>query len=269
MLEVSGLGYRAAGRWLVRDVALQVPAGEFCAILGPNGAGKTTLLRLLSGELTPSRGAVQLLGRPLSSYAPLALAQQRALLSQKRHLEFPFRALEVVMLGRLPHQARGHETPRDRAVVAESLTRVEAQGLSERVYPSLSGGEASRVDLARVLAQEPQLLLLDEPTNHLDPRHQLAVLALARELAAGGCAVIATMHDLNLAARFADRLVLMHRGEVVSLGSASEVLTEDRLRSVYGVEAQVTQLRGRPLVVLEGATPRDPQPHDPHALVSV
>jgi iron complex transport system ATP-binding protein len=262
VLEVSALGYCTAGCWLVRNVALQVAAGEFCAILGPNGAGKTTLLRLLSGELTPSSGVVHLMGKPLSSYDPLALAQRRALLSQKRNLEFPFRAVEVVMLGRMPHQRTAHETPRDRAVVAESLAQVEAESLAERLYPSLSGGEASRVDLARVLAQEPKLLLLDEPTNHLDPRHQLAVLALAQELAARGCAVVATMHDLNLAARFADRLVLMHRGEVVSAGTANEVLTEAQLRHVYRVEAQVTQLRGRPLVVLEAASPRDLHPHD-------
>lgn len=253
MLEARALGYRVGSSWLVRGVDLELAAGEFCAILGPNGAGKTTLLRMLSGELSPTCGQVLLAGEPLNRYTPLQLAQRRALLSQKRHLEFPFRALEVVLLGRMPHQ-QGRESARDRQIAETSLLRVEAGQLSARLYPSLSGGEASRVDLARVLAQEPKLLLLDEPTNHLDPRHQLAVLALARELAACGCAVIATMHDLNLAARFADRLILMHQGCVVASGSANSVLTEARLREVYGVEAYVIHQRGRPLVVLEAAT---------------
>lgn len=235
-LEVVKVGYEVDGRWLVRAVDLTVEPGTFTALLGPNGAGKTTLLRLISGELTPSQGDVALRGASVSARRPEDLARIRALLQQRRHLAFPFTAEEVVRLGRHPHRTPG---TRHDEVVNGSLDRVGARSLAPRIYPTLSGGEATRVDLARVLAQEPALLLLDEPTNHLDPRHQHEMLEICSALTAEGCAVVAVLHDLNLAALHAHRVLILSQGEPAALGAPREVLTAQRIEEVFGLPCQI------------------------------
>jgi iron complex transport system ATP-binding protein len=179
MLEARALGHARQGRWLVEGVDLKLPAGALVALLGPNGAGKSTLLRLLSGEWAPSRGEVWLGGKPLRAYTPRELALVRAFLPQHRGVAFPYTAQEVVALGRLPY-GKG---PREEERVAWALAQTGALHLAHRPYPSLSGGERARVDLARILAQETPILLLDEPTNHLDPKQQMEVMALCRRLA--------------------------------------------------------------------------------------
>lgn len=223
-------------------------------MLGPNGAGKTTLLRLLSGEIPPNTGEVRLGGKPLERYRPAELARVRALLPQQRELSFPFSAYEVAFLGRMPHLEARAETPQDHAAVQKALEQTDALGLAERLYPSLSGGEKARVDLARVLAQEPAILLLDEPTNHLDPKHQLELLEHCRHLAHSGCLVIAALHDLNLASLFADRLLLMKDGRVMASGTAQELLSPELLERVYGVPFQLyPHPSGRPLALPRAA----------------
>lgn len=250
MLEARSLSFRMGRRDLLEGVSFALEAGEVLGVLGPNGAGKTTLLRLLSGEERPSRGEVRLLGRPLGAYTALELARLRAVLTQRRDLNFPFTAYEVAFLGRLPHLEARAEGPRDHQATAHALGLAQAQALAQRSYPTLSGGEGSRVDLARVLAQEPRLLLLDEPTNHLDPRHQVEVLQLCRRLAGEGWAVLAVLHDLNLAALFCDRVLLLHQGTAVALGTPQEVLEPERLERVYGLPFALTQHpSGRPWVM--------------------
>ncbi|MFN4073892.1 MAG: ABC transporter ATP-binding protein [Thermus sp.] len=234
MLEARGLGYATGGRWLLRGVDLSLAEGEFLAILGPNGSGKTTLLRLLAGELRPTEGEVFLLGRPLEGYSPKELARARAVLSQNRKPSFPFTAYEVAFLGRLPHLWDRREGPRDHAKVGEALERTQALPLRERLFPSLSGGEAMRVEAARLLSQEPRLFLLDEPTNHLDPRYALELLILFRALAYRG-GVVAILHDLNLAALFADRVLLLKDGRAIAGGTPQDVLLPGLLEEVYGV----------------------------------
>lgn len=249
-LEARDLGYRRGERWLVRGVSLRLEGGEFWALLGPNGAGKTTLLRLLSGEISPDGGQVRLGGEPLERYRPSELARVRAFLPQQRDLSFPFSAYEVAFWGRMPYLEDRAETPQDHAVVQRALEQTDALALAERLYPSLSGGEKARVDLARVLAQEPKILLLDEPTNHLDPKHQLELLEHCRRLAQAGCIVIAALHDLNLASLFADRLLLMKEGQAVASGTAGELFTPALLERVYGVPFQLyPHPSGRPMVL--------------------
>lgn len=250
MLEARALSFRVGRRDLLEGVSFGLEAGEVLGVLGPNGAGKTTLLRLLSGEERPSRGEVRLLGRPLGAYTALELARLRAVLTQRRDLNFPFTAYEVAFLGRLPHLEARAEDPRDHQATAYALSLAQAQALAHRKYLTLSGGEGSRVDLARILAQEPRLLLLDEPTNHLDPRHQVEVLQLCRRLAGEGWAVLAVLHDLNLAALFCDRVLLLHQGTAVALGTPQEVLEPERLERVYGLPFALTQHpSGRPWVM--------------------
>jgi len=239
MLRTRKLGYRAGPRWLVRDIELMVDPGEFVVIVGANGAGKSTLLKLLSGELIPHTGEIHLNGKPLPAYAPRELARIRACLAQERGAPFPFTVYDVAMMGRAPWKGSWFESSRDHSVTRAALTAADAMQLSERLYPSLSGGERTRVDMARVAAQEPTLLLLDEPTNHLDTRHQLALMAWRRAYTEQGGAVIAVLHDLNLAARHADRIVLLHEGRVVAMGPPDEVLTEENLRRYYDLECVI------------------------------
>lgn len=239
MLDAHGIGYRAGGKWLLRDVSLRAAAGEFIAILGPNGAGKTTLLRLLGGELPPAAGAITLNGLPLDAYTPNALALERACLTQVRAAAFPFTAYEVAFMGRLPHAAGRRERPEDHDATRAALRETGMERFEDRLYPSLSGGEATRVDLARCFAQRPRLLLLDEPTNHLDLGRQLEILDNCHARARAGAAVVAVLHELNLASVHADRIILLHEGRVAAEGTPEEVVTAENIQAVYGVPCEV------------------------------
>lgn len=239
-LVARSLGYSAGSKRLLQDVSLEIPAGELHAVLGPNGAGKTTLLRLLAGELQPDSGEVWLNGRRLDDWSRQDLARQRAVLPQRESLQFGFTATQVVELGRLP--CRRHSPAQEQAIIADALARAGVGHLAPRRYPSLSGGERARVQLARVLAQVwepvpegPRALLLDEPTASLDLAHQHLCLRTARERAAEGLAVLAILHDPNLVLAYADRVSLLCCGQLLATGTPSDVLTEARLQQVYGV----------------------------------
>ena len=249
VLECRGVGYRADGRCLVAQASLAVEAGEFLAVVGPNGAGKSTLLALLAGDLRPSAGRVLLRGRDLATYRPPELARQRAVLPQASIMQFAFTARQVVELGRAPW-AR-HPASDDEAAVDAALAATGVGHLADRSYLSLSGGEAARVSLARVLAQDTPVVLLDEPTASLDLRHQELAMGVARRLAADGRAVVAVLHDLNLAAAHAHRLAVMHDGVVTAAGPPATVLTEELLSRVYGHPVAVVAhpRRGCPLVL--------------------
>ena len=248
-IEARSVGYLVGTARLLADVSLAVRPGELVALVGPNGAGKSTLLKLLAGDLTPSEGTILLDGRPLSSYRAAALAQRRAVMPQQTILQFAFTAREVVEMGRSPRTDADPDT--DRAIVEESLARTDTTGLAGRTYPTLSGGEQQRVTLARVLAQKTPLLLLDEPTTSLDLRHQELVLITARSAAADGAAVLAVLHDLNLAAAYADRIALLRGGRLAACDSPWAVLTEALLSEVfqYPIAVRPHPLRDCPLVL--------------------
>lgn len=244
VLEACRIGVTIGQSRLLDDVSLTVVPGEVVAIVGPNGAGKSTLLRVLCGDLCPTTGEVVLLGRALQAWPVREQARLRAVLPQQSTLMFAFTAREVVLLGRAPH-AGG---PRDEAIAGAALATVGIGHLSDRWYTSLSGGEQQRVQLARVLAQIwepvdalPRALLLDEPTNSLDLTHQHHTLALARQWARQGVAVVAVLHDLNLAAQYADRIVLMHAGRIAAAGPPDAVLTTEGIEAVFGLPVQVTR----------------------------
>jgi iron complex transport system ATP-binding protein len=233
-VEARDLGYRIGHAVLLEHVDLDVERGELLAIGGPNGAGKSTLLRLLGGELQAFTGEVRLDGRPLGAYRARDLARRRSVLPQQTVLRFAFRAAEVVELGRSPFRGRfGGPHPDDRRAVESALARVEASAFAERSFPSLSAGEQARVSLARVLAQEAELVLLDEPTAALDLRHQELVMSIAGALAVAGHAVVTVVHDLNLAARHADRIALLSDGRLASHGTPWDVLTEETILEVF------------------------------------
>ena len=236
----------AAGmrREVLRDCTLDLARGELVALVGTNGSGKTTLLRLLAGSLAPDRGHVRFEGRPLSEWRRVELARRVTVLPQQLDLPVGFRVAELVEMGRAPHAQRLFgATEDDERAVSRALADADAAELADRYGDELSGGERQRVLVAMALAQEPELLLMDEPTLHLDLAHQVAVLATIRRLQAQrGLTVLAVLHDLNLAAAFAPRVVVLDDGRVAADGPPDEVLTPDLVQRVFGVTVDETRL---------------------------
>jgi len=230
-------------------VDLDVERGEFVALVGPNGAGKTTLLRTINGILDPDRGSVFLDGDPVASLSSRAVSRTLATVPQDTHVGFAFTAEQIVEMGRTPHRSRLDWTD-DADPVDAALARTETEGLRDRPVDELSGGERQRVLLARALAQEPAALLLDEPTANLDINHQIRVLGLVEELVAEGRAALAAIHDLDLAARFCDRLVLLHEGRIRAAGPPEAVLRDPGLGEAFGTTPAVTNnpVTGTPTV---------------------
>ncbi|MDQ7246802.1 heme ABC transporter ATP-binding protein [Dongia sedimenti] len=244
MITARNIRRRIGG---LEDISLEVPAGACTAIIGPNGAGKSTLLDLLAGRSRADSGAVEFGGQPIADWAPLDLARRRAFLPQSLEVAFPIRVMDLVMLGRSPYHGRV-SAQEDRAAAETALRLTDAWHLRDRAYQRISGGERQRVQLARVIAQiwrpgsqdgEPRMLLLDEPTASLDPGHRLAVMRLLRDLAIAGIGVVLALHDLNDAARFADQVVLLHQGRILSEGGPADAMQAEVLTSAYGAEAEV------------------------------
>ncbi|WP_067686742.1 heme ABC transporter ATP-binding protein [Nocardia jejuensis] len=223
---------RDGGRRVLEDVDFDVVAGQIVALVGPNGAGKSTLLAALAGEMRPSTGTVELDGRPLADWAPVEMARRRAVLPQNHTVGFPFTAREVVAMGRAPW-ARTPRQDHDERRIADALSATDVHHLAARTFPALSGGERARVALARVLAQDTATLLLDEPTAALDLGHQEQVLRLARARATAGAAVVVVLHDLGVAAAYADRVAVLDAGRIAAHGPPREVLTTELLTRVY------------------------------------
>ncbi|MEV6279792.1 heme ABC transporter ATP-binding protein [Nocardia sp. NPDC051832] len=233
-MRATGLSVdrRGAARRVLESVDFAVAAGEVVALVGPNGAGKSTLLAALAGELDAAEGAVELDGRSLTHWTPLDMARRRAVLPQTHTVGFPFTVLEVVAMGRAPW-ARTERRADDDKLIAAALAAADVEHLAPRAFPTLSGGERARVALARVLAQDTPTLLLDEPTAALDLGHQEAVLRLAADSAAAGAAVVVVLHDLGLAAAYADRVAVLESGRIAADGPPREVLTTELLTRVY------------------------------------
>ncbi|MFE5477564.1 heme ABC transporter ATP-binding protein [Nocardia sp. NPDC056541] len=231
-LRATGLTVERGTRTVLDEVDFQVAAGEIVALVGPNGAGKSSLLAALAGELEPSAGTVKLEGHALSHWTPADMARRRAVLPQSHAVGFPFTAREVVAMGRAPwlHTPAAGD---DDALITAALAATDVTHLATRVFPSLSGGERARVALARVLAQDTATLLLDEPTAALDLGHQEAVLRLAATRAAEGAAVVVVVHDLGVAAAYADRVTVLDAGRVAADGPPREILTRELLTAVY------------------------------------
>ncbi|MDP2774898.1 MAG: heme ABC transporter ATP-binding protein [Nocardioides sp.] len=247
-LVARDVGVQLGGAGILDGVDLTVGVGEVVALVGPNGAGKSTLLAVLSGDIEPARGRVTLDGVPLGEHSARALARRRAVLLQHQGLAFGFRVEEVVRMGRSPWHRSDREDDDDR-VVAESLERADVTGLAHRHFPTLSGGEQGRTSFARVLAQETPIVLLDEPTAALDIRHQEALLSVAREAARGGASVVVVLHDLSLAAAYADRVCLLSKGRVRADGAPAAVLTPALLSEVYEHPVDVIDHAGSLVVI--------------------
>lgn len=244
ILAIENLSATLAGKQVVDDVSLTVGKGSFMGLIGPNGAGKSTFLRACLG-LAPASGTVRLDGIDLASLRATERARHLAYLPQEREIAWAMSVEDVVALGRLPHHARfAASSQRDRAAIEAALARMDLTAFRHRAVTRLSGGERARVLIARALAQETPVLLADEPLAGLDPQHQIALMRLFRELAAEGRIVIASMHDLTLAGRWCDRLLLLHHGRAHAQGLPEAVLTAKTLEDVYVVEAFIAAAAG-------------------------
>lgn len=249
-IEATNVSVRIDGKHILTDASISVAAGEVLALIGPNGAGKSTLLSAITGDQARSGGEVRIAGRRLEDWRLRELSQRRAVLLQDNGVFFPFTVEQVVEMGRAPWQRTVRENEDDEAV-AEALALTDIERFRQRRVPSLSGGERARSAFARILAQRTGVLLLDEPTAALDLRHQEDVLRLARDRARAGDAVVVVLHDLNLAAAYADTIALLSHGEIVATGTPAEVLTADRIGAVYeqAVEIMTHPVSGATLII--------------------
>ncbi|MFD2237465.1 heme ABC transporter ATP-binding protein [Aureimonas populi] len=258
LLDDASVSYR--GHAALEPTRLAIAAGTLTVIVGPNGAGKSTLLRVMTGELAPTSGRVLIDGMDIARMPAAALARRRAVLPQSSALSFPFTVAEVVRIG---FEASGRSSQASDILAA--LARVDLAGYSDRFYGELSGGEQQRVHLARVLCQigepmrggEPRFLFLDEPVSSLDIRHQIAVLSIARDFAARGGGVVAVLHDLNLAAGFADRMIVLSQGGVLADGAPREIVTDDLIAGAFRLRLPVGALppAGMPFILPQCAVP--------------
>ena len=239
-LSTANLTVAVDGKKLINGIDIVVQPGEMIAVLGPNGAGKSTLLGALAGLIAPTSGSVTLDDRALSAWPARHLAAARAYLPQNGALEWPLTVARVVALGRLPLAGLWGEAhgAAERAVDA-ALAEMDALDLKDRIATTLSGGELARVLLARAIVGDPRIILADEPLAGLDPRHQLDALQRLRALSDNGRAIVIAMHDLDLAARFSTRVVLLSLGRIIADGPPRETLTGDRIAEAFHVEARV------------------------------
>lgn len=242
VLTLEGVSWGPKGhRDILIDLEFSVPEGQILAICGANGAGKSSLLRLLYRHQAPRRGVVRLMGQDIWRISAGETARCLAAVLQEQPTDFALTARQIVALGRLPHRkgwaaALSTPTRHDAEIVAGALARMDLIPMADRAFGTLSGGERQRVMVARALAQEPKIIVLDEPTNHLDIRHQLELLALLKGL---GLTVIATLHDLTLAAEFADRVLILREGRILADGPPDQALTEDHLAQAFQVRARI------------------------------
>ena len=239
LYELDQVRVRLGNVDVLSGVSLDLRLGELTAVVGPNGAGKSTLLSILSGFRARYDGRCLLDGREIREWNRRALARRVAFIPQNVGMAFPFTAEQVVAMGRAPHGRGLFETLQDRAAVERAMTATDALAFIGRDFRALSGGERQRVLLAGALAQEPSVLLLDEPTTYLDLQHQVQAYALLAEMARRGLGVIAVTHDLNLAAAYADRIVVLSRGRIAADAAPADVLRPDLLREVFGVETAI------------------------------
>ena len=252
VIRFNHVGFHYGGPWALRDVEFTVGEGELVGVLGANGSGKTTLLKIADGLLVPQKGEVFLKGRPLSAYSRAELAREVAMVPQETHFHFAFSVLEVVLMGRFPYLGRFQfEGRRDMEVAREALAATHSTELAERSIYELSGGEKQRVLIARALAQEPSLILLDEPTSFLDLKFKKEIFDLISSLVhSRSLSGLVVSHDIELAAAYCDKLVMLKHGRIASMGSPEDIVTSQNIEDVYGCPVVVDEnpLTGAPRV---------------------
>ncbi len=247
--QLDGAGLRYGESRVLEDISLRLDRPAMVALTGPNGAGKSTLLGIMAGLRHGHDGSCRFQGTEVSRWSRSEFAKRVSFVPQSLRLEFPFTAEQVVLMGRTPYAGGYFENDRDWAAVSRAMSLTDTTVFRDRDFRSLSGGERQRVVLASALAQEPEVLLLDEPTTFLDLQHQVAIYRLLRELAREGMLVVAVTHDLNLAAAYSDRVLVLERGRLVADAQPCDALTVERIRTIFHVEAEwLSRADGRPWI---------------------
>lgn len=253
MIQAQNVHFGVKSKLLLEDVSFEANAGEFWAIVGANGAGKSTLMKLLSREIVPKSGEIRFQNKNLSAYKLKELARKRTILAQQNSISLGFSVGEIVMMGRYPF-FDSSPTPHDCEIVKNCLRKVGILHFKDRLFPTLSGGEQQRVQLARALAQiwevDQGLILLDEPTTGMDLLHQYETFRLAREMTAKGFCVIAVIHDLNQALQFADQMMILKSGRIMSMGTPKDVLTEANIQEAFGLAVRIIQAEETPFPII-------------------
>ena len=254
IVKVADIDFRYKNIWALRDISFEIRRGEFLGVIGPNGSGKTTLIRVIDGIITTEKGGISVSGSAIRDMKRRDLARLVAVVPQDSAIIFPFRALEIVMMGRSPHLGMlRFEGESDFEIARRAMEMTDTASLADRSMDSLSGGERQRVLIARALAQEPDVVLLDEPTAFLDIKHQVDFFSLMKRLnRERGLTVFAVTHDINLAAAYCDRVMLLKEGRIHSVGAPGEVITELNIREVYETDVLVdaNPVNGLPRVTL-------------------
>jgi iron complex transport system ATP-binding protein len=267
MIEAKSICFRYHKEWVIEDVSFRGEKGEFIGLIGPNGSGKTTLLKILYRLLSPQKGEVLYDLIPLRRMKQRDIAKRIAVVAQETYHLFPFRVIEIVLMGRSPYLGQVlFESKKDLEIAKRAMKWTKVFSFSERSIDELSGGERKRVFIARALAQEPEVILLDEPTANLDIHHQIdfldLILTLNRER---GLTIVMASHDINIASEFCDRLILLHQGRIYKMGSPHEVITQENIERVYGCQVLVDQnpISGMPRInLLKKGTQNEPLERD-------
>lgn len=253
LLSLEKVNFTYNSSFRLEDISLEVKGGDFIGIIGPNGSGKSTLIKLMAGFLLPHSGRVNLEGQPLAKLERKAVARKVAVVSQGVHTDFDFTVEEMVSLGRLPYLRRWQsERPGDAEAIERALTMTELDSFRHRFFNRLSGGEAQRVTVAQALAQQPEILLLDEPTTYMDMAYQKDMFALMSQLNQEGIAIVAVLHDVNLAALYCKRLVAIRAGKIYAEGTPDQVITRENIAAIYGCTVEISRhpLAGCPQVIM-------------------
>jgi iron complex transport system ATP-binding protein len=254
--EITNVTLMRGARPVLEGATAKIPEGRLTVVIGPNGAGKSTLLRALAGLLTPLSGRLTVDDRPMAALGMAARARAIAFVAQERVVHWPLPVRTLVGLGRLPHRAAGAaESGNDALAIEAALAAMDVAHLAARAADQVSGGELARVLIARALAQQPRALIADEPAAGLDPAHQLSLFRHLRAIANKGVTVIVALHDLSLAARFADHVILLSGGRMMAAAAPETVLTTEMIEKAYGVRANVTQVDGIPIVLTRELLP--------------
>ena len=252
-IEVKELNWQIGNARILKDIGLQLDKNSFVGIIGPNGSGKTTLLRNISSWYKPDAGTVLIHGRDVLSYTSRALAHEMAFVTQNARIEFEFTAMDIVLMGRSPYISRfGSETQEDIEKSRKIMELTKTWELKDRSVTTLSAGEMQRVMIARALVQDTPILLMDEPISNLDINHQIQIMDLIKGYQREkGVTVVMVLHDLNIAAQYCEKLILLNRGEIFCSGEPESVLTRDNIRAVYGIDVHIMEnpLNGHPMVV--------------------
>lgn len=239
-LAVNGVTFSYGSRTALADATVEIETGELVGLVGPNGSGKSTLLKCINKILNPKCGTIMIEGEDISASSLKEIARRVGYVPQSAHSTFPSTVFDAILLGRRPYVTWGISA-RDKQIVSEAISLLGIEDMAMRRFTELSGGERQKVLIARALAQEPQVMLLDEPTSNLDIRHQLEVLEVVRTLVTEKeITAVMAVHDLNLAARYADKIICLHQGAIYDIGRPAEVITEETIRTVYGVEAVIS-----------------------------